>query len=146
MASKSMGYDNPAYQARVGECMGEAGGGATTQYAKFVAFTAMQAFSAQFTVTAAGTATTHLFSVLKIAAGGTATTTIATQTLGTATVGSTFNLLFPAGTATATAAGQQGGLNLNQGDVLTVISGADAAGKAAVALEVGLAPLGNVTV
>ena len=146
MATKNMGYDSPAYLARFGAHMGEAGGGATTQYGKFGAFTAMQAFSAQFTVTTAGTAAGHLLSVIRIAAGGTATTTIATQTIGTATVGSTYNLLFPAGTATATSASQSGGFNLTQGDVLAFLTGADATGKVVCALELGIAPLGNVTV
>lgn len=134
MATKNMAYDNPTYQARVGEVMGEAGGAATTQYAKFVAFSAMLAYSAQFTVTTAGTAAGHLFSVLKIS--GTATSTLATSTLGTNTAGFTTNV--PLTTAA-------GGVSLLQGDILDVVSGPDAVGKAALAFEVGVTPLANIT-
>ncbi len=134
MATKNMAYDHPTYLTRVGEVMGEAGGAATTQYAKFVAFTGMLAWSAQLTVTTAGTATAHLFSVLKIS--GTATSTLATSTLGTNTAGFTTNV------ALSTAAG---GVTLLQGDIVSVVSGADVVGKAAVAFEVSPAPLANVT-
>lgn len=134
MSTKSMAYDNATYVARNGESASEAGGAATTQYSKFVAFTNLLAFSAQVTVTTIGTATTHLLSVLKIS--GTATSTLATTTLGTAAVGTTTNV------ALSTAAG---GVSLAQGDILSVITGADAAGKAAVAYEYGVVPGANVT-
>jgi hypothetical protein len=129
-----MVYNHPAYLARIGEVVGEAGGGATTQYAKFVAFTAKLAYSAQLTVTTAGTAAGHLFSLIKIS--GTATSTLATTTLGTAAAGTTTNVLL------TTAAG---GVALAQGDIVSVLSGADTVGKAAVALEVSIQPLANVT-
>lgn len=134
MATKNMAYDHPAYTARVGAAMGEAGGAATTQYGKFVAFTAMLAFSAQLTVTTAGTAAGHLFSVLKIS--GTATSTLATSTLGVGAAGTTTNV------ALAAAAG---GVTLLQGDIIDVVSGPDVVGKAAVAFEVAAQPLANVT-
>lgn len=134
MAKKDLAYDHVAYQARLGQPMGEAGGAATTAYGKFVAFAAMQAFSAQFTVTTAGTAAGHGFVLNKIS--GTATTALGTQTIGTATAGATFNLL-----CTATL----GGAALLAGDVLQVNSLADATGKAAVAYEVAVQPLAQVT-
>ena len=136
MTTKSLAYDHAAYIARVGAPMGEAGGAATTQYGKFAAFTAAIAFSAQFTTTVAGTVAGHGFQVVKIS--GTTTTALGTQTIGTATAGSTFNLVL-AGTAT-------GGVALLQGDVLAAISLADATGKAAVAYEVQNQPLANVTI
>jgi hypothetical protein len=134
MATKNMAYDHPAYTARLAVSGGEAGGAATTQYGKFAAFTKMQAMSAQVTVTTAGTAAGHLLSVLQIS--GTATTTLATTTLGTAAAGTTTNV------ALSTAAG---GVSLAQGDILDVVTGADAAGKAAVSYELLVQPLANVT-
>lgn len=134
MATKNMAYDNPSYMARVGAPMGEAGGGATTQYGKFAAFTAMLAFSAQLTVTTAGTAAGHGFSVIKIS--GTATTTLATTTLGTAAAGTTTNVLLTNVT---------GGVALAQGDIIAALSLADTVGKAAVAYEINVLPLANVT-
>lgn len=135
MTTRSVFYDDPQYTNHMHAGGGEAGGGATTQYSKFCAFTAQQAFSAQFTVTTAGTATTHLFSVLKIS--GTATTTLATTTLGTAAAGTTTNVTL------STAAG---GAALAQGDVLSVVSGADVVGKAVVAYEICVAPQASITV
>jgi hypothetical protein len=134
MATKNMAYDHAAYLTRMGTGPVEAGGAATTQYGKYVAFTAMLALSAQLTVTTAGTAAGHLFSVLKIS--GTATSTLATSTLGTGAAGTTANV------ALSTAAG---GITLLQGDIISVVSGPDVVGKAAVAFEVALQPLANVT-
>jgi hypothetical protein len=134
MATKSMAYDHPAYQARVATGSGEAGGAATTQYVKYAAFTKMLAMSAQVTVTTAGTAAGHLLSVLQIS--GTATTTLATTTLGTGAAGTTTNV------ALSTAAG---GIALAQGDILDVVTGADATGKAAVSYELLVQPTANVT-
>jgi hypothetical protein len=123
MAKKDQAFDHPAYLARYPIASGEVGGGATTQYAKFASYTAGLLFSAQVTVTVAGTAAGHLISFLKIS--GTATSTIATTTLGTNTVGYTTNVLM-----TAT-----GGYALLAGDVVSALTGADATGKAAVTYE-----------
>lgn len=134
MAVKNLAYDHPAYLARCASPLGEIGGGATTQYAKFVAFTTLQAFSAQLTVTTAGTVAGHGFQVVKIS--GTATTALGTATLGTSAAGTTQNLLLTSVT---------GGVALAQGDILAAISLADATGKAAIAYEAGILPLSNVT-
>ena len=134
MAQKSLAYDHATSIVRTGAAMGEAGGAATTQYGKFAAFTALQAFSAQFTVTTAGTATAHGFQVVKIS--GTATTALGTQTLGTGAAGTTANLLLT---------NVSGGVALAQGDILAAISLADVVGKAAVAYEYNVQPLANVT-
>ena len=134
MAVKNLAYDHVAYLARCATPMGEIGGGATTQYAKFCAFTTLQAYSAQLTVTTVGTTTAHGFQVVKIS--GTATTALGTATLGTSAVGTTQNLLLT---------NVSGGVALAQGDILAAISLADAAGKAAVAYEHGILPLSNVT-
>jgi hypothetical protein len=134
MATKNMAYDHAAYLARLAACQVEAGGAATTQYGKYAAFTAMLALSATLTVTTAGTAAGHLFSIIKIS--GTATSTLATSTLGTAAAGTTTNV------ALSTAAG---GAPLLQGDILAVYSGPDVVGKAVASVEVALQPLANVT-
>lgn len=134
MATKNMSYDHPAYLARLAACQVEAGGAATTQYGKYAAFTAMLALSATFTVTTAGTAAGHLFSILKIS--GTATSTLATSTLGTGAAGTVANV------ALSTAAG---GITLLQGDILSIVSGPDVVGKAVASVEVALQPLANVT-
>ncbi len=134
MATKNMGYDHPTYLTRTGEAMGEVGGAATTQYAKFAAFTAKQAYSAQMTVTVAGTAAGHSVSVQKIS--GTATTALGTQTIGTAAAGTTFNLALSA---------TPGGVALNQGDMLVALTGVDATGKVALTYEEATLPLSNVT-
>ena len=74
MTTKSMMYDNASYVTRQNDSQGEAGGAATTAYAKFVSFTAMLAFSAQLTVTVAGTATTNAFIIQRVS--GTTTTVL----------------------------------------------------------------------
>lgn len=134
MASKSLVYDHATYLTRMGIPGAEAGGAGTTQYGKFVAFTAMQAFSAQLTVTTAGTAAGHGFQVVKIS--GTATTALGTATLGTGVAGTTQNLLLT---------NVAGGVALAQGDILSTISLSDVVGKAAVSYEVAALPLANVT-
>ncbi|CAB3731047.1 hypothetical protein [Paraburkholderia rhynchosiae] len=135
MTTKSMAYDNPTYTSRNSESMGEIGGAATTQYAKFVAFTASLAFSAQLTVTTAGTsAANNTVAFSKIS--GTSTTALATATLGTGAAGTTLNV--PLSTSA-------GGVALAQGDLLVAVTGADATGKAALAYEASPAPGANVT-
>ena len=132
MATKSMRYDHPAYQAVIPAAQGEVGGAATTGYNKFAAFTAMILKAVQATVTVAGTATTHILTINKIAAGGTATTSIGSVTLSTSTVGTTTNVAITSGT-------------LAQGDIIQANTGADAAGKAAVTFELAVVPGANVT-
>lgn len=136
MTTKSNRYDHETYTVRTTLPGDEAGGGATTAYGKFAAFTAMLLFSAQVTVTVAGTATTNIFSFIRLVSSNTSTSTIATTSLGVSGVGITTNV------ALATAAG---GLSINQGDALYVLSGSDATGKVAVGWEVGLVPGANIT-
>jgi hypothetical protein len=136
MATKSMFYDNPTYTSRNSESMGEIGGAATTQYAKFCAFTASIAYSAQLTVTTAGTsAGGNTVTFNKIS--GTATTALATATLGTSAAGTTLNV--PLSTAA-------GGISMLQGDLVVAVTGADVVGKAALSYEAAPAPLATVTV
>ena len=134
MTTKNMIYDHASYIYRGASAMGEIGGANTTQYAKFAAFTAMLAFSAQLTVTTAGTLTSHTVAISKIS--GTATTALGTATLGTSTAGATQNLLL----STAL-----GGVTLLQGDILVAVTGPDTVGKAALSYETQIQPLANVT-
>lgn len=136
MTTKSMAYDNATYVSRNSESMGEIGGAATTQYAKFCAFTASLAFSAQLTVTTAGTsAGGNTVTFNKIS--GTATTALATATLGTGVAGTTLNV--PLSTSA-------GGVALLQGDLVVAVTGADVVGKAALTYEAAPAPGATITV
>jgi hypothetical protein len=134
MAIKSLAYDHAAYIVRNGNPMGEAGGAANTQYGKFVAFTALRAFSAQLTVTVAGTNTGHGFQIVQIS--GTATTVLGSTSLGVTVPGSTINLVLSP---------IPGGLSMAQGDVLAAVSLVDVTGKVAVSYETAVQPLANVT-
>lgn len=137
MATKSMAYDHATYIARQGVIgsPAQSTAGAASVFSKFVAFTGMLAFSAQLTTITAGTATTNSYNVLKVS--GTATSTLATGTLGTQVAGSTTNI--PLSTSA-------GGVALLQGDVLELQSGADVVSVVVAAFEVQAAPLANVTV
>jgi hypothetical protein len=129
-----MAYDNATYITRTGAAMGEVGGAATTNYGKFVAFTGALAFSAQLTVTTAGTATAHGFVVSKVS--GTNTTALATATVGTNVAGTTFNVALST---------TSGGISMLQGDVLVAASLSDATGKVALAYEWNVQPESTVT-
>lgn len=134
MSTKSMAYDHATYLTRMGVALGETTAGATTASCKYAAFTAMIAFSAQLTVTTAGTAAGHGFSICKIS--GTATTTYAITTIGTAVAGTTTNVLLST---------VSGGQTLIQGDILEAVTLVDATGKAAVAYELNAQPTATVT-
>lgn len=112
MAIKSMGYDNPAYLARLAHCTGAPAAGATATSAKFIAWSALQIYSITAALLTVGTSTQtawngtatitealgHVFSVLRVfntAAAGLA------AALATATYGP-FALGHYNGTATAT--------------------------------------------
>ena len=136
MTTKNMAYDSPNGQVHFTLSAGEAGGGAATQYAKFAAWTAMQLYAVQATVTTAGTAGISTWAFLKINTGGTSTTAL--FTLQTGTVGAGFNCLL----TTAS-----GGLALAAGDIGAIVSGGDATAKVAVSFEGSLTPTsGAVTV
>ncbi len=125
-----MAYDHPAYRVPA------LGGGATTAgngtvSARFCAFTAMIAKSAQVTAAVAGTSAGHTIQISKVS--GTATTSLAVTTLGTGAVGTTTNLLL-------------GSTALAQGDQLICSNGTDATGVAVVAYELLVNPGADVTV
>lgn len=134
MTTYNLAYDDPQYLVHQQTSAGEAGGAATTQYSKFAAFTAMQVYAVQYTVSTAGTAAGGGFAALKIS--GTATTTMALTTLGTSVAGTTTNVLL------STSAG---GVALLQGDILAVASLVDATGKVVPGYEISLVPFSNLT-
>lgn len=68
MATKNMGYDHPAYLARVQHAYGQNTAGASTNFSKFVAFSSLTVFSVAATLATAGTSTVTAWN-------GTATTT-----------------------------------------------------------------------
>jgi len=134
MTTKTQMYDYPGYNIRFG-VGGDAGGAATTAYAKFAAFTTMIAYSASLNVAVVGTAGTSTWQFQQVNTSG--TTTLALFTLATGTVGKGSNVAL----STAT-----GGISLAQNDMLQLLSGGDVAAKLAVGWELGLAQNASVTV
>lgn len=76
-----MSYDSPNFNVRAEQFAGEAGGGATTEYAKFRRFQKMRVKAAHVVVTVAGTSTAHGFDLYH------GTTSVATFALGTSAAG-----------------------------------------------------------
>lgn len=175
MTTKNMAYDHPAYISRFHHAFGQNTAGASTNFSKFVAFTALQVLSVTGTLITAGTSTTTLFN-------GTATTTAINgdsfsviQISNSAAIGATpvlttntrgpYALSLYNGTATGTqttVAGAfvnvalstttgtaapvgTGGFSVNQGDQLYIVRGTDATAVASYTLELGIVPLANVT-
>ena len=116
-----MNYDHPNYIVRRENFAGEAGGGATTEYAKFRAFQAARLKKVHVAVTTAGTATGHGFDVYH---GTTSIGTIALSTSAAGVVG--HSALLDRTLATM--------------DQVSVKSLADAVGKAHVIYEYEITP------
>jgi hypothetical protein len=76
-----MGYDAPNFQVRHETLVGNAGGAATTEYAKFRSFQKTKIKAVHAIVTVAGTSTAHGLDVYH------GTTSIGTIVVGTAAVG-----------------------------------------------------------
>lgn len=133
MATKSMGYDNPAYVAVHQDFMGSATGAAGTSSNKLIAFTACILKSVVAKISAAGTSA-DVMSLVQIS--GTTTTTTA---LGTTGSGATGFVYYPV-PATAPV--------LSQGDQYYIQKGTDAtlAYGTSICMERVVQPLANVTV
>lgn len=133
--TKNMSYDHPAYT--VPQMIGAAAAaGASATPIRFAAYTAMIAKSVTITPITAGTGTGNCtVTVQKIAAGGTAITTLAQVTVGTAAAGVTTNVLLSSSANSTFAAG----------DVLVVQNGADATAVLAIGIEYVLVPGASVT-
>jgi hypothetical protein len=127
-----MEYAHPAYLVPIlttADCL------ATTvfQSGRFAAFTTMIAKSAQVTVVTAGTDTViPTLTFRKIAALGTAITTLGSVNMSTNAAGYTTNVLLT-GTCSA-------------GDAFSVLKGADATAIFSIGVEWLIAPGSNVTV
>lgn len=134
MATRGAAYDSPLYQARWGVTQ-EAGGTATTSYAKFIAFTALQVYTATLTVAVIGTAGTSTWAIGKVGTSG--TTTYQLYTLATGVVGTGTQYLLSTGV---------GGITLNPNEYMQIISGGDATAKLAVGYEVSVQNQANVTI
>jgi hypothetical protein len=133
--NRNMAYDHPAYLTPhfIG---GAAAAGASSTPVRFAAFTALVAKSLTVTPITAGTGTGNCtVTVTKIAAGGTAITTLAQVVVGTNAAGVTTNVLLSSNANSTFAAG----------DVLAVQNGADATSVLAVGIEYVIVPGGSVT-
>lgn len=174
MATKNMGYDHPAYLARLAHAFGQNAAGASTNFGKFVAFTALTVFGINATLITAGTSTYtawngtatctaingdqySLIRVTNTAAAG-ATPALSTSTFGpyalslyngtgTATqtgLAGVSNYVTPSGTGAGSNTAS-GGFTVNQGDTLHIVRGTDATAVSAYSLEYAVTPLANVT-
>lgn len=133
--TKNMAYDHPAYTSPhfIGAA---AAAGASSTPIRFACFTALVAKSLTVTPIVAGTGASNCtVQVEKIAAGGTAITTLAITTMGTTVAGETRNVLLSSSPNSTYAAG----------DVLRVQNGADATSVLAVGIEYVLVPGASVT-
>lgn len=132
MAIANFAYDHPAYLTRL--CAGsQTTPGNTTVSNRFVAYTDMVARSAQVTVIVAGTSATtgHVITVNRVS--GTATTALATATLGTSGTTVSTNL-------------DLGNTALAAGDLLVCRNGTDATGAAAVSYELSIRSGANLNI
>lgn len=120
-----MRYDSPNCTVRREHFAGEAGGAATTEYAKFRAFQKFKLKAVHVWPTVAGTATTHKLDVLR------GTTSVGSISLSTAAAASA------EGAAPSSA---DLDIDVDQGEQVSVKSGADAAGKAHVVYEFEVLP------
>jgi hypothetical protein len=132
MATKNMAYDSPVYQSPV-VVPGFNAAGAAAKSCRFSAFTTLIPKALQATVVVAGTGTGNCtLNLVKIAAGGTAITTLGSLvTMSTNAAGYTTNIL-----ATGT---------ISAGDDVYVQHGADATSVFTLGLECYIAPGANVT-
>lgn len=133
MTTKSMIYDHSAYIVRLPIVSGV--NTANTSFPDAAAFTALNAYSATFTIVTAGTsAAGNNWVINKIS--GTTTTALATATLTTSAAGTVVNV--PLSTTT-------GGIAMIQGDLLFAAKGTDTVGVAALVYEVALQPGTTIT-
>ena len=133
--NKNAAYDHPMYNVPL--FVGGANtAGASAVSLRFTAFTSMVVKSVQVTPIIAGTGTGNAQVVIeKIAAGGTALTTLANIVMGTNAAGVTTNVAVNTNASSTLAAG----------DVIRAQHGADAQSVFSVGVELAIAKGGNVT-
>lgn len=134
MASKSMAYDNPAYQAVDGAPLGVVGPTSATTSTKFAAFTAKYIKSITIKPTTAAGAS-DVISLIQIS--GTSTTTTALTTFGSGVT--TYTNVQPASGT------QSLGNAVAQGDTYYVVKGTDTSGIYIGEVESVIQPLASVT-
>jgi hypothetical protein len=134
MATKSMAYDHPAYEAVLPVALAANAAGASAIGGRFVAWTAMAIKSISSVVITSGTSTTHIQRALIFRNGGTSTETTVLFTLGSGAL-STGVANFAA-TSTMT---------LAAGDIVAGLQGSDATMVSAFSLELVIQPGANVT-
>lgn len=138
MATVNFAYDHPQYNVHYSSGPVEIGGAANTAYGKWVAFTAMQVYSAQLTVSVAGTNTGARMAVVDcVKISGTSTSTLYSGTFGTSAAFTT--------TTNALMTSAAGGVALAAGDILQFMSGTDATIKSVGSFEVAVQKLGAVS-
>lgn len=174
MTTKNMGYDSPAYLARLAHGFGQNAAGASTAFGKFVAFTGLTIFAINAVLAIAGsstytawngTATTTAingdsFSLIRVTNTGAAGATPAMSTstygpyalslyngtsTGTQTALAGFANNIPVSQTGIASATATGGFTVNQGDTLHIVRGTDATAVSAFSIEYGLTPLANIT-
>lgn len=165
MTQRQVAYDHPAAVARLTHGYGQNTAGASTNFAKFVAFTSMRVFAIQGASITAGTSTqtawngtgTHVainadqFYGIHVFGGNGVAATTATHgpfalSFGTGTgtmTSGVFTRIQLSGTGTTgnVQAGTntaEGGVLLNAGDTFHILRGTDATAVSAFAIELGL--------
>lgn len=172
MSQVSVTYDHPATVARMSHGFGQNTAGASTNFAKFVAFTNMKVFAIQAAALTAGTSTQTTwngtgtvvningdqFSLIHVFGGNGVAASTATHgpfslSYGTGTVTTTAGVftrvqLSGTGTTGNVQAGTntaEGGISVNAGDTVHILRGTDATAVSAFAIEYGLAYDANLT-
>ena len=133
MATMSQRYDHDIYLQRF-LVPARNSAGASWVAGGFTPFTGMIAKSLTVAVVTAGTGTGNAtVQVNRIASGGTAITTLGSVTMGTSSAGVSTNITL-------------GSTTLTQGDIITIVGGADAAGVYNMGIELTLVPGASITV
>lgn len=154
MGTKNFSYDHAAYQARSVQTHAQNSAGASTNFAKFVAFTAMKVFAIGVKTLTAGTSTYTAWNgtatvssivgdtIHGLRVSGTTTSTYGPY-LNDAAAGSYRRVqIYGTGAGSATA---DGGIDLAQGDHFYLVRGTDATAVVVPVFEYALAPLADVT-
>lgn len=164
MTQKSMAYDNAAYIARLSHGFGQNAAGASTNFGKFVAFTALTLFAIEAAASVASTSTQtawngtgtvvningdqfNLIHVINGAAVSTTTHGPFSLSTGTSTTTSTIGSITRvqlSGTGTTGnvqgGASVDGGVLVNAGDTLHILRGTDATAVSVFAIEYDITP------
>lgn len=155
MAVKSMAYDHPAYTSRDIVQLAANTAGSGTLSGKFYCFTNTIVFGIGMNVTTAGTSTYTVggtatnpatqVSLIRITNTSTTTVALATSTFGPFTIGGGTANAAGGYASVAVNTATTGGVACNPGDVVYVVNGTDASFVGVALLDVGIAPLANVT-